>query len=430
MKMALRILMMVLAIGLLGLAGCSDGVSPGMEPGDDAGMGDADAGQDTEWICDPDNEDDCWPADGGKPDANDNDGGPNDNDGGPNDNDGGPNDNDGGPNDNDGGPNDNDGGPDDNDGGPDNNDGGDDGSDPDWDDTDPDPEICDIVEMSASGVPPNVMLVVDRSGSMADPISEQADRAKIEDTKEALHGLLDMGEEFGIRFGWAQFPLLGDCVPGVVTVGCDEDTAGSIRVLVLMLTPNGGTPTGETLQNVAEHESLHDPSRANFAILLTDGMPTCPTGEGMDETQEDGQLALTAVETLRTEGIETFVIGLGEEFGYHNPDLLNLMAEAGGRARAGAVKYYPAGSLDELQAVLDTIGQQVMECGIQLDRAPDDPEWVWVYLDGVEAVRDPVNGWTYDPALNQVNFHGAMCDQLRSGQVSHVQVEVGCLIPR
>jgi hypothetical protein len=415
--MVLRLLLVVM-FSFWCVTGCPDNAGSGTDQQDQDGNQDQDQDQDhnTDWHCDPDTED-CWFSDGGKVDS-----GPHNNDGG--NPDGGPNNNDGGPNDTDGGPNPTDGGSPD--GGPNPVDGGDG-----WFDiTDRDPNICDSTEMTASGMPPNVMLVVDKSGSMADPISSATDRAKIEDSKDALRALVDLNEG-KIRFGWMQFPLGDRCQPGIVAIGCGENTAIAIQAAILILIPNGGTPTGETLQRAAEHESLHDATRSNFVVLITDGMPTCPAGNGEQMTMEDGELALNSVQTLRSNDIETFVVGIGEDLTSSNPDLLNLMAEAGGRARPGATKYYPANTAAELDEVLEAIGQQVMDCGLTLNRPPDHPDWVWVYLDGTEATRDTThsNGWDYDPAQNQVNFYGPMCESLRNGEVDLVHVDVGCLGP-
>jgi hypothetical protein len=254
---------------------------------------------------------------------------------------------------------------------------------------------------------------------------------KIEDAKTALTFLLNEGEG-QIRFGWMPYPTNTSCGPGVVVTPCGDDTAPTIRMLVAALGASGGTPTGETLEAANADSNMHDESRSNFVLLLTDGLPTCPVGNGHNVTEQDKTRALNAVTALHTAGIDTFVIGLGETLNNGgDPTLLNDMAVAGGRARAGADKYYKANSLNELQTALQDIGGMVIGCNLSLSVVPEEPNYLWVYFDGVPVPRDRnhINGFDYDEARNQVNFYGPACDQLRSGQVGEVDIKMGCAPP-
>jgi len=291
--------------------------------------------------------------------------------------------------------------------------------------------ICDEVAITAGSIPPNLMLVVDKSGSMRDDTCAVGCNRKIDDAKTALTFLLNEGEG-QIRFGWMPYPTDSSCGPGIVVTPCGDNTAQAIRLLVAALAQGGGTPTGETLENANADTDLHDESRSNFVLLLTDGLPTCPVGQGHDVTEQDKTRALNAVTALHQAGIDTFVIGLGEAVNDSgDPTLLNDMAVAGGRARAGAVKYYEANSLNELQTALQEIGGMVIGCNLSLSVVPEEPNYLWVYFDGVPVPRDRnhINGWDYDPDRNQINFYGPACDQLRSGQVGKVDIKMGCAPP-
>ncbi len=296
--------------------------------------------------------------------------------------------------------------------------------------------ICGTFEIQAGAIPPNLLLVVDKSGSMKDKTCATCSGTKLDDAKTALNMMIDQGEG-QIRFGWMQFPSDSRCGPGQVSVPCGDNTANQIRTRINLLSANGGTPTGESLQAANDYQGLHDESRNNFVVLLTDGMPTCPNGGGSDVTQQDMDLALQAVQDLHAAGIDTFVIGLGEDLNNTNPDLLNQMAEAGGRPRSGPDKYYKANSLSDLQEALQDISGMVIGCNLSLDSVPEFPDWLWVFFcdengENCEAKprdKNHVNGWDYDPRLNQVNFYGPMCDQLRSGQVQNVKVLMGCAPP-
>lgn len=295
----------------------------------------------------------------------------------------------------------------------------------------PDGPICDEEEINSGSIPPNLMLVVDKSGSMRDDTCAVGCDRKVDDAKVALTFLLNEGDG-QIRFGWMPYPIDSWCAVGVVDVPCGDDTVSTILQRVNALSANGGTPTGETLEAANADPGMHDESRANFVLLLTDGLPTCPVGGGSDVTEQDKTRALNAVTALHQGGIDTFVIGLGEALNNSgDPSLLNDMAVAGGRPRAGADKYYKANSLAELQTALQDIGGMVIGCNLALGVVPEEPNFLWVYFDGVLVPRDRnhINGWDYDPDRNQVNFYGPACDQLRSGQVNKVDIKMGCERP-
>ncbi len=290
--------------------------------------------------------------------------------------------------------------------------------------------ICDKVNLKASSTV-NLLLVVDKSNSMNDPTSaSNPGRTKAEDLCDALTLLL---QRYGnrIRFGWMAFPYqAGNCDPGQVSVPVGDGTAGLIQQLVDAFIAWGATPTGESLQNAAAHPGLQDTERSNYVMLITDGMPTCPNGNGF-ENEADNQLALQAVQQLSAAGIETFVIGLGDDLNASNPQLLNDMAVAGGHPRTGNVKYHPAGSLDELTAAFDEIARTVFECSLELGVWPEQPDFIWVYFDGDPVPRDRghQDGFDYDDGNNRIDFYGPSCDKLLDGQVGEVLVEMGCSPP-
>jgi len=297
--------------------------------------------------------------------------------------------------------------------------------------------ICDEVEISASEVPPNLLLVVDKSGSMDEDTAAGSGRTKMQDLKAAAQTLLNQGRGT-IRFGWMSFPNCtgrcntGACSPGVVSVPVGDDTVDAILSRLTALTSAGGTPTGESLQDADDYlAGLADNVHRSFVVLITDGLPTCPNGDGHDATDADAQLSLQAVQTLHSHGFDTFVIGLGEDINSSNPELLNDMADAGGQARSGAVKYFQANSLADLEAALAQIGGMVIGCNIALGTVPEFPDFLWVYFDGQPVPKDGnhANGWDYDSDRNAIDFYGTYCDQLRNGEIDSLEVKMGCAPP-
>ena len=58
--------------------------------------------------------------------------------------------------------------------------------------------------------------------------------------------------------------------------------------------------------------------------------------------------------------------------------------------------------------------------------APPDTNQLYVTFDNTIIMNDAQNGWTYDPSGPSLIFHGAACDELRSGMVGSVHVQYGC----
>jgi hypothetical protein len=289
--------------------------------------------------------------------------------------------------------------------------------------------ICDEQEINASPLS-NMLLVIDKSDSMKDPTSVNDQRQKAEVLVESMKFVLDTYQG-KIRFGWMAFPNRTDCDPGVVSVELGDDSADTIRSLLDSFFPWGKTPTGETLENADEYYTqLNDTERTNFVVLVTDGLPTCPNGNGLPDARDDA-LALGAVGTLYSHGVGTFVIGLGEDINNSNPDLLDDMAEAGGHPRDGAEKYYPANNQTDLEAAFRDIAKVVMECHLDLGVVPEEPDFLWVYFDGQPISRDRahLNGFDYDAANNRIDFYGEACDKLKNGEVVKVDVKMGCAPP-
>lgn len=128
---------------------------------------------------------------------------------------------------------------------------------------DPAGPVCGEQTIAPEATPPNLLMVVDRSGSMNQPISESSDRRKIDDTKDALSRLVDQGQG-SINFGFMHYPNDSTCGGGQITVGCSSDSAPEIQNRIASLNTGGGTPTGPALEmaldfitNILQRRALH-----------------------------------------------------------------------------------------------------------------------------------------------------------------------------
>jgi len=323
----------------------------------------------------------------------------------------------------------------------------------------------DTHTITGAPLPPKVMLVVDRSGSMKDDGKWAALQTAFAD---AQTGLLTTAKDLAV-FGLAVFPDpsadgkkqgtccdgSANCCPGVVNVALGTspgDTTEDIRNLLLnVITPVGGTPTTKTLQNVLEEfaRQPREPNRQRLVMLLTDGLPNCnpafsdpcngcvgqcvsctSTGTSTCTAQpfygagclDDTELT-SAVRSLKSQDISTFVIGFGTSLATTTATtVLNAAAVAGGLARPDPDhRFYAATNLMELEGAVAEFVRVFRPCTFTLDYQPSQGllEVAWVNGNDPEAPEEvwaEGSDWSFDPATKQVTVLGARCAQVQSDQ--------------
>ncbi len=281
---------------------------------------------------------------------------------------------------------------------------------------------CGGMEFALTRVPPNVMLVIDRSGSMAEPISSTSNTSKWQDLLAAMAPVLSTydGE---IRFGLDLFGEGDDasCTPGSIAVPVGANHGALIQSTILAAVPNPSTPTAATLDVVIQNGMLNDASRDNLVVLATDGMPNCSQTVG-DVTQR--------IQTLysATPSVKTYVIGVGSATA-SNPAALNSWATAGHTAKASSPRYYQSNSAADLKTAFDAIVGGIVSCTFKMAQAAPDPTQLYVWSGGVSVSASTTNGYTYDANGPSVTLHGPPCDLLKSTPNTKIQVVYGCPAP-
>lgn len=250
---------------------------------------------------------------------------------------------------------------------------------------------------------PNVMFVVDTSGSMNLPIDPNNSACpsgcgpganpcpancptRISELRSSLTAWLTAHGDFA-RLALTTYPVGTTCevpmsplVALAPATATDEGTttalqqqAGAVTSALAQVTPVGGTPTSATLEMVASLSGLQaNDGREDLVVLLTDGLPNCNAnnvnnlctcGTNCTAAQQtacacttsscantlcaigclDSTAAISAVSRLRTAGIKTVVVGFGADLGGGAaPMVLDAMARAGGAPRS-----CPAGTTAE-----------------------------------------------------------------------------------
>ncbi|HZS37368.1 MAG TPA: VWA domain-containing protein [Polyangia bacterium] len=279
---------------------------------------------------------------------------------------------------------------------------------------------CGGMEFALARVPPNVMLVLDRSGSMNESIGGGSATSKWDDLKSALTSTIGAYDS-QMRFGVSLFshPGGGSCDPGQIDVAVGAMNGANVLTQVGAASPGGNTPTAATMAAVAASGKLNDAARDNYVVLATDGQPNC--------ADTDVTSKITALYNA-TPSVKTFVIGVGDGTA-SNPVLLDLWAVAGHTDQPGLVKYYQANSPTDLKTAFDTIAGGLVSCTFAMAQAAPDPSLLYVWSNGTAVPADATNGFTYDAGGPSVTLHGAACDALKTNPSTKVQVIYGCSTP-
>ncbi len=246
--------------------------------------------------------------------------------------------------------------------------------------------------ISATLLKPNIMLLVDKSGSMNLPANagNPGGPSRLDEMKSAMNTFFGTSGTIA-RYGLVTYPVPADqCAPAntvdvalptatVDDVGTEStlaQQAQQVNERIQSITALGGTPTSGSVFFVAQEPELNrsvsgnNDNRGDYILLLTDGLPNCspvnvqnlcdcapncdaPRIEACACTIASCNIAQTAAQNACSIGcldgdgsvgviselatdrsIKTIVVGFGADLvGGDAPAVLNAMAEAGGFAR-------------------------------------------------------------------------------------------------
>ncbi|MSP60859.1 MAG: VWA domain-containing protein [Myxococcales bacterium] len=211
---------------------------------------------------------------------------------------------------------------------------------------------------------PNLMFVVDQSGSMAEDPNGAYNKkpTKWDLARDAVIKIVTTyGDQvpFGLElYTSSSFDDAACYADTKIDVKVGHDTKAKIIAKMKAEMPDSGTNTGEAIKRAAAEMELHDQARKNFIILITDGDPNC---NGDEPTYTVQQITAAASKY----NIHTFVIGFDGTNGI-NPDNLNKMAKAGKEPLMGCVGtkvspcYYSASDAKKFNEAVDKIINMVV----------------------------------------------------------------------
>jgi von Willebrand factor type A domain len=286
-------------------------------------------------------------------------------------------------------------------------------------------DVCGLKNFDLANLPGEMMLVLDKSGSMLDPFAGSR-QSKWASATEALDAVIK-ATEAKVSWGLKLFPLNGACgTAGAPNPGVAINNHAAIMMQIAMFPAMNRqyTPTRAAVESSLTYLKGLTTPNPKFILLATDGEPNCIDGQASTQNDNDG--AVAAVAAAAAAGIPVYVLGVAADNA--TAAVLNRMAEAGGRARMGNTKYYPANSRAELEAAMTDIAGQIVTCTFQLGTAPPSPTDVAVEIDNMRFQRDVTHtsGWDYGAGNTSISFFGTVCTDIKAGKLKDVKFTFGC----
>jgi len=262
---------------------------------------------------------------------------------------------------------------------------------------------CGFSQFNVERTPPNVMVVLDRSGSMMKNVAGQcvipssicatpaAGSSRWSIAKAALDTVIGTTEQ-DIAWGMKMYPTCKHPVGNGNPYLC-EFPAGT--------------------RNACAIEGLETKPAIKQQALIS-------TAIGRETPSQDSGAA----------GIPVFVLGFAiPDPGANNPahTTLNAMAVAGGRPVNNATyKYYNADDQASLMKALNEIAASTVSCTFALDEPPAVDAVAFVTVDNRTLPIDPMDGWSFGSGRNSIIFNGTACARLKAGDFKKTAITFGC----
>ena len=276
------------------------------------------------------------------------------------------------------------------------------------------PVSCGGQRFDSSATAANILIVLDHSCSMEEIIANSG-RSKWDTATTAVRNVTQQNAgNDKLHFGLQLFSLdVSACNPGQIDVPIGPSTMNAISGALPPSAGGNATPIGAALHVAASSGQLTDVTRANYVLLITDGIENC-NGAPVAE-----------VEGLFSRSVRTYSVGFGSDV---DEARLEQMAVRGGTARATTPRYFQADNPSDLEAALRSIASGAASCDFTLNAAPPDPNKLFVAVDGQFFPRDPmrVAGWDYQAAGNRVTLYGPACDIVSQRPGAAVSIIFGC----
>ena len=224
---------------------------------------------------------------------------------------------------------------------------------------------CPDVHFTAMKTTPSIDLLIDRSGSMSTDLVGTA-TSRYQAIHDALVGTGGVVTQLqgSVYFGASLFSSDAPC-PTLYTKPRALNNYGTIKQLIESQSPNGNTPTPQSIDAVVADFAANKPPMGSppVIVLATDGLPNDCNG---NDTQVQSVLSAAGAYNA---GIRLFIIGIAGV----NDQFLQAMANAGAGVAPGQpnAPYYVSNSPSQMTSAFQQIIGGVLSCDLTINGTVD-----------------------------------------------------------
>jgi len=297
---------------------------------------------------------------------------------------------------------------------------------------------CASVNQGATMLPPDILIIQDRSGSMlwnadASCMRNCGANSRWNQVTAALNQVVtttDTTVNWGLKFFGSSGNSCNVTAAPEVPIG--PMSGAAITAAIGGATPGSPTPTRNAMNVAAAYMATLTDTNPKYLLLATDGAPTCDPNQPTMMNNDDSAGAEQAVTDALNMGFKTFVVGIGDTMG---ATTLNQMAVNGGMPQTGgATSFYQVTDTASLVAALQTILGKVASCQFNIGAAPNpmtSNDLIDVFGDGMPIPRDitHTDGWDYTNIDHTaIQVYGPRCDMVTTGTIMNVTVTFRCIV--
>jgi hypothetical protein len=281
---------------------------------------------------------------------------------------------------------------------------------------------CPAVHFAATPVTPSIQLLIDRSGSRDTDIGGESRYNAVRDALvDNTNGVVTQLQSH-VYFGASLFSSDDPC-PTLKSVARTMGNQAGIKNLINSQSPNGDTPTGQSIAAVVADFAANPPppNSPPIIVLATDGLPNACSGSDTTQGQKD---SVAAAKAAYAANIRLFILGVGNGIADGH---LQDMANAGAGITAGMpnAPYYLANSPAQLAMAFQQIIGGVVSCDLMItgNIDPTTASEGTVTLDGMTLTYG--TDWTFING-NTIELIGAACTTLQQSANPIVDASFPC----